>query len=194
LAFKAQFFCDGIDHASNEFIIGSGHHALLGQFFTEPRVLDKQHQMTLEFAAAYRHYHACLMRTIVICEAIDVQLDVHDTNLETPRACCDAFRPVRPKDELFDAQAKVIDRRSFNHGRMNACNYSLNAIFASTKMDTLMLYNANSLISALGMVFFFHMIMMESKMGLAMAPDETALLTEGGNARLPAASFDLEVG
>lgn len=190
---QGAVFCDGADYASNEFIIGSGRHALLSRFFTDLRVLDKRHQMTLEFAGAYRHYHACLMRKIVICEAIDFQRDEHDTNLETPKASCDALRPVRPIGELFDAHAKVIDRRGDNHARTNACGYSLSAVFASTKMDTPILYNANFLISALCMVFLLHMIMMGSKMGLAMALGETVLMTESGNARLSAASLDLEV-
>jgi Xaa-Pro dipeptidase len=193
-AMQGAVFRGGGDYAGNEFIIGSGPDALLCRYFTGRRVLDNQDQMTLEFAGAYRHYHACLMRTIVIGEASDAQRDMHDTALEALQACRDALRPGRPIGEVFDAHAKVMDRRGYNHARMNACGYSLGAVFAPIWMDTPMLYNGNPVIAAPGMVFFLHMIMMDSDKGLAMAPGETVLVTEGGNERLSAASLDLVVG
>ncbi|MDG2284351.1 MAG: aminopeptidase P family protein, partial [Alphaproteobacteria bacterium] len=89
--------------------------------------------------------------------------------------------------------AEVMDRRGYNHARMNACGYSLGAVFAPIWMDMPMLYNGNPVIAAPGMVFFLHMIMMDSDKGLAMAPGETILVTEQGNERLSAASLDLVV-
>jgi Xaa-Pro dipeptidase len=56
-----------------------------------------------------------------------------------------------------------------------------------------MLYNGNPVIAEPGMVFFLHMIMMDSEKGLAMAPGETVLVTETGNDRLSAASLELVV-
>jgi Xaa-Pro dipeptidase len=193
-AMQGAVFRGGGDYAGNEFIIGSGPDALLCRYFTGRRVLDSQDQMTLEFAGAYRHYHACLMRTIVIGQASDVQRDMHHTALEALQACRDALVPGRPIGEVFDAHAAVMDRRGYNHARMNACGYSLGAVFAPIWMDTPMLYNGNPTLAAPGMVFFLHMIMMDSENGLAMAPGETVLVTETGNERLSAASLDLVVG
>ena len=56
--------CD--DDPANEYIIGSGKDALLCRYFSGRRHLDPIDQLTLEFAGVYRHYHACLMRTIGI--------------------------------------------------------------------------------------------------------------------------------
>src|SRR3546814_7647767 len=65
-AMQGAVFRGGGDYPGNEFIIGSGPDALLCRYFTGRRVLDATDQLTLEFAGAYRHYHACLMRTIPV--------------------------------------------------------------------------------------------------------------------------------
>ena len=65
---RAPIFRGGGDDPANEFIIGSGHDALLCRYLTGRRKLEQQDQLTLEFAGVYRHYHACLMRTIPIGE------------------------------------------------------------------------------------------------------------------------------
>ena len=63
---QGAVFKGGGDYPGNEFIIGSGPQALLVRYAAGRRKLDPQDQLTLEFAGVYRHYHACLMRTIVI--------------------------------------------------------------------------------------------------------------------------------
>ena len=47
-----------------------------------------------------------------------------------------------------------------------------------------MLYTGNPVILSPGMVFFMHMILMDSKAQLAMNLGETYLVTETGNERL----------
>lgn len=192
-AMQGAVFRGGGDYAGNEFIIGSGPDALLCRYFTGRRVLDPQDQLTLEFAGAYRHYHACLMRTLVIGQACDVQRDMHDSALEALAACREALRPGRPIGEVFDAHAAVMDRRGYRHARMNACGYSLGAVFAPIWMDMPMFYHGNPVIAEPGMVFFLHMILMDSDKGLAMDPGETVVVTETGNERLSSASLDLVV-
>lgn len=61
----AEVFRGGGDWSGNEWIIGSGSDALLCRTKTGRRHLDETDQLTLEFAGAYRHYHAALMRTIL---------------------------------------------------------------------------------------------------------------------------------
>jgi hypothetical protein len=51
------------------FIIGSGPQALLCRYHSGRRRLDANDQLTLEWAGAYRHYHAALMNTFLIGEA-----------------------------------------------------------------------------------------------------------------------------
>ena len=63
---QAAIFAGGGDYPGNEFIIGSGKDALLCRYKSGRRKLSKRDQLTLEFAGVYRHYHAALMRTIII--------------------------------------------------------------------------------------------------------------------------------
>jgi Xaa-Pro dipeptidase len=62
----AAIFRGGGDYPGNEFIIGSGADALLCRYKAGRRRLDTRDQITLEFAGVYRHYHAAIMRTVVV--------------------------------------------------------------------------------------------------------------------------------
>lgn len=61
-------------------------------------------------------------------------------------------------------------------------------------MDWPMLYTGNPIILQTGMVFFIHMILMDSDNQLAMNLGETYLLTNTGNERLGKKKIDLVVG
>ena len=54
-----------------------------------------------------------------------------------------------------------------------------------------MLYTGNSVILSPGMVFFMHMILMDSENQLAMNLGETYLVTPKGNERLGKMKLDL---
>ena len=56
-----------------------------------------------------------------------------------------------------------------------------------------MIFTGNPLIIKPGMVFFMHMILMDSKAQLAMNLGETYLITETGNERLGKVKLDLVV-
>ena len=56
-----------------------------------------------------------------------------------------------------------------------------------------MIFNGNPLIIKPGMVFFMHMILMDSETQLAMNLGETYLVTEDGNERLGKQKLDLVV-
>ena len=62
------------------------------------------------------------------------------------------------------------------------------------KMDWPMLYTGNPVVLAPGMVFFMHMILMDSENELAMNLGETYLLTDNGNERLGKKKLDLVIG
>ena len=57
-----------------------------------------------------------------------------------------------------------------------------------------MLYTGNPVILQPGMVFFMHMILMDSDNQLAMNLGETYLVTNSGNARLGKKKLDLVIG
>jgi len=56
-----------------------------------------------------------------------------------------------------------------------------------------MIFTGNPLIIKPGMVFFMHMILMDSKAQLAMNLGETYLVTETGNERLRKQKLDLVI-
>ena len=57
-----------------------------------------------------------------------------------------------------------------------------------------MLYTGNPIVLAPGMVFFMHMILMDSDNQLAMNLGETYLVTNSGNERLGEKKLDLVMG
>ena len=65
---------------------------------------------------------------------------------------------------------------------------------STDKMDWPMLYTGNPVILAPGMVFFMHMILMDSENQLAMNLGETYLVTNSGNERLGKKKLDLVIG
>ncbi|GAB4182293.1 MAG: Xaa-Pro peptidase family protein [Thalassobaculales bacterium] len=192
-AMQGAVFRGGGDYPANEFIIGAGRDALLCRYFSGRKKLAAQDQMTVEFAGAYRHYHACLMRTILVGRPDPRQVAMHAAALEALAAAQAALRPGRPIGEVFDAHARVLDAAGYQAHRLNACGYSLGAVFAPNWMDWPMFYHGNPVLAAPGMVFFLHMIVMDSEAGLAMCPGESVLVTEDGCERLSRAGLDLVV-
>ena len=76
-AMQGAVFKGGGDYAGNEFIIGSGPAALLVRYHSGRRHLGPQDQLTLEFAGAYRRYHAAMMRTLLTGRAHPRHVDMH---------------------------------------------------------------------------------------------------------------------
>jgi len=183
---------DGDDPA-NEFIIGSGADALLCRYKTGRRVLEKQDQLTLEFAGVYRHYHSCLMRTIPIGKPPARQVEMHKVAVDALEACKAALKPGRPIGEVFDAHARVLDKAGYQAHRMNATGYSLGAVYAPNWMDWPMFYHGNPELAAPGQVYFIHLIIFDSAAGLAMTSGQTVLVTEGAAEVLSKRSTELVV-
>jgi Xaa-Pro dipeptidase len=192
-AMQGAVFRGGGDYPANEVIIGSGRDALLCRYFSGRRRLDADDQLTLEFAGVYRHYHACLMRTLRVGRPPQRQRDMHKVAVEALDAAREALKPGRPIGEVFDAHARIMDAAGYRAHRMNACGYSLGATFPPNWMDWPMFYHGNPVEAAPGMVFFLHMILMDSDAGLAMCPGLTVEVTADGARPLSKASLDLVV-
>ena len=186
-------FSAGGDYPGNEFIIGSGRDALLCRYHSGRRVLDDKDQLTLEFAGVYRHYHACLMRTLIIGSPCRQQIVMHSVCREALAACRENVRPGNSMGTVFDAHTEVMDEAGFQAHRLNACGYSLGATFTPTWMDYPMFFHGNSEPIAAGMVLFLHMILMNSEEGYAMTLGETIQVTEAGAVRLSRHGTDLIV-
>ena len=192
-AMQGAIFSGGGDYPGNEFIIGSGQGALLCRYYSGRRRLDRQDQLTLEWAGVFRHYHAAMMRTLLVGEVKAQQKSMHAAAAEALLACEQAIRPGAQMGEVFTAHAKVFDSHGLNHARLNACGYSMGATYTPTWMDPPMFYHGNSQIMQVGNVFFLHMILMDSDAELAMCLGHSVLVTDSGVERLSRHSLDLVV-
>jgi len=181
------------DYPANEFIIGSGKNALLCRYQSEKRKLDDVDQLSLEWAGTYKHYHSCLFRTILIGKVNDKQKEMHAACIEALSLCEKKLKSGNKAGDVFDAHADVFDRLGYKKFRMNACGYSLGTTFSPNWMDWPMLYTGNPVVLQPGMVFFMHMILMDSENELAMNLGETYLITPSGNERLGKKTLDLVV-
>ena len=192
-AMQGAVFRGGGDYPGNAFIIGSGPGALLCRYHAGRRQLSAQDQLTLEFAGSYRHYHACLMRTLLIGEADPAHVEMHAICHEALEACIDQLRPGRTAGEVFTAHADVLGRSGFGDHRLNACGYSLGATYPPVWMDRPMFFADSPFVLAAGMVFFLHIILMDSPNERAMTLGTTVEITDGGPSLLSRAPLDLVV-
>lgn len=183
----------GGDYPGNPFIIGSGPAALLCRYQSGRRRLDPVDQLTLEFAGVWRQYHACLMRTLLVGEARPRHHELFDAAAEALLACEAAMRPGQTIGEVFAAHATVFDRRGLRQHRLNACGYSLGAVYAPSWMDWPMFYAGNPVVIEPGMVFFLHMILMDSDSGAAMTLGRTSIVGESAAEPLSRAPIELLV-
>jgi len=187
-------FENGGDYPANEFIIGSGHNALLCRYQSEKRILSNPDQLTIEWAGTFKHYHSAMFRTIPIGKANPKHYKMYDACLEALTKCEEKLVPGNTVGEIFDIHAKTLDDLGYKKSRMNACGYSLGATFSPNWMDTPpMIFTGNPLILKPGMIFFIHMILMDSENQLAMNLGETYLVTEKGNERLGKQKLDLVI-
>jgi Xaa-Pro dipeptidase len=191
---QGAVFNGGGDYPANEFIIGSGENALLCRYQSEKRNLDDIDQLSIEWAGTYKHYHSAMFRTIPVGKINDKQKKMYAACFETLKACENKLKPGSTAGEVFDIHAKTFDKLGYKNSRMNACGYSLGALFAPNWMDWPMLYTGNPYVIQPGNVFFMHMILMDSANELAMNLGETYLVTENGNERLGKKKLDLVVG
>jgi len=192
-AMQGAIFRGGGDYPGNEFIIGSGRDALLCRYKAGRRTLDSSDQLTLEFAGVYRHYHAALMRTLIVGEPSARHRAMHAACVEALAACEAVLRPGSTAAAVFEAHARVMDEAGFHDHRLNACGYSLGAKFTPSWMDWPMFYRGNDAELGPGMVFFAHMILMDSASGHAMTLGRSYVLTDGAPEPLSAAGLDLIV-
>lgn len=190
-AMQGAVFKGGGDYPGNPFIIGSAEDALLCRTKTGRRTLSENDQLNLEWAGAYRHYHAAMFRTLLFGDVPDRQRRMYDVAHEALLAVEDALRPGNIVGDAFQAHADVIDKAGMQAHRLNACGYSLGTTFAPNWMDWPMIYADNPVDVVPNMVFFCHMIIFDSDESLAMCLGETVLTTEGVAERLSRSSLDL---
>lgn len=179
----------GGDDPANENILVSGNKAVLTRYSTGKDKIDRQ--LTLEHAAAYKHYHACLMRTIPIGGITKLARRMHEVNILQMKACMEALKPGREIGDVFEAYARVADENGFRDQRFNSCGYSLGATFAPTWMDFPMFVRGQNVVAKPGMVFFIHIILMDKATDTASSIGQTVEVTQDGCVSLSKLPFCL---
>src|SRR5262245_13569013 len=168
------------DPSASRWPMGGGQEALLVRYHTGHGTVAKEDQVTFEFASAYRHYHAALMH-VSLTGAVDPrQRDMFAACMDALAATQEALRPGRTAGDVFDAHARALAKAGYEGHFLNACGYTLGATYPPTWMDWPMFYTGNPQVLAPGMVFFIHMILLNSETGLSMSLGETSIVTETG--------------
>jgi Xaa-Pro dipeptidase len=189
---EAIFAASG-DYPGNPFIIGSGRDALLCRYKTGRRTLDDDDQLTLEWAGVWRHYHAASMRTIVVGRPRPRHRELFEAAKEALLACEANLRPGRTVGDVYAAHARTLDRQGLAAHRLNACGYSLGAVYAPSWMDWPMAYADNPVVIEPGMVLFLHMILADSDSETAMTLGRTCIVGRDGPEWLSRLPLDLVV-
>jgi Xaa-Pro dipeptidase len=178
---QSAIFRGGGDVAPSGPVLGSGERALLVRSSTGATHLGATDQLTIEFAASYRRYTACLMRTLAVGATDPRQARMFEVTREALAAMTAAAAPGQPLGAIDAAHRRVYDAAGFGHARMGASGYSLGATFRPTWMDVPpMLYAGNPLPAAPGMVLFLHAILADAGTGLAMTLGHTIVITDTG--------------
>ena len=162
-------------------LVNSGRRALYGRSVCGAHRLEAVDQVTIEFAATFRRYNACIMRTAAVGRAEPRHREMFAVVREALGAMTEAATPGRPLGEIDDAHRAVFDRAGHRTNRFSACGYSLGATYRPSWMDVPpMLYSGNATPARPGMVLFLHAMLADAERGLAMSAGHTILITDGG--------------
>ena len=170
----------GGDPSASRWPMGCGEEALLVRYHTGHGAVAARDQAQFEIAAAYRHYHAALMYVILTGEPDPRHRDMFTACAEALDACEAALRPGNTVGQVFAAHAEVLTKAGYAGHFLNACGYTMGATYPPTWMDWPMLYAGEPQVLAPNMVFFLHMILLNSDTGLGMSLGETAIVTASG--------------
>ena len=190
-AMQGAVFAGGGDYPANEFIIGSGADALLCRYKAGRRKLNKNDQLTLEWAGVFHHYHAPMMRTVLTGKASKRHQELFEAAHDALLAVEKAMVPGKTFGDVFDAHARIMESHGLTRHRLNACGYSVGARFTPSWMDMPMFYSGNPELIAPDMTLFAHMIIMDSDSETAMTLGRTYLTTQGDPK--PLSRHDLEL-
>ncbi|MHA6641713.1 M24 family metallopeptidase [Mesorhizobium sp. A623] len=177
-ALQGTILAGGGDYPANEFIVGSGVDALLCRYKSGRRKLNKNDQLTLEWAGVFNHYHAPMMRTILTGKVSKRHQELFDAARAALLAVEKAMTPGNTFGDVFDAHARALEAHGLTKHRLNACGYSVGARFTPSWMDMPMFYQGNPEPIAPNMTLFAHMIIMDSETETAMTLGRTYLTTE----------------
>jgi Xaa-Pro dipeptidase len=168
------------DPSASRWPMGAGEEAMLVRYHTGHGTVAPRDQVQFEIAGAYRHYHAALMYVILTGAADPRHRHMFEACAEALEACEAALRPGNTVGRVFAAHAEVLTKAGYDGHFLNACGYTMGATYPPTWMDWPMVYAGEPQVLAPNMVFFLHMILLNSDTGLSMSLGETVVVTEAG--------------
>lgn len=193
-AYMTSILGQGADMPPNAPIFNSGLRAIFGRGVSDPRRLEAQDQLLVEYPVAYRHYNVKTEWMILFGTVPDAQRRMYDAARTTLDKMTEIARPGTSLGEIFDAHADGLDAAGFNRARYGATGYSVGIGFAPTSMDVPpMIYSGNATLCAPGMTLFYHVMMGDPDTGYAMGVGHTLLVTEGAPEVLTKLPDDLTV-
>ena len=168
------------DPSASRWPMGAGEEALLIRYHTGHGTVAARDQVQFEIAAAYRHYHAALMYVILTGEVDPRHRDMFSACAEALEACEETLRPGNTVGDVFQTHARVLGKAGYAGHFVNACGYTMGATYPPTWMDWPMVYAGEPQVLAPNMVFFLHMVLLNSDTGLSMSLGETSVITATG--------------
>ncbi|GGG18309.1 Xaa-Pro dipeptidase [Rhizobium wenxiniae] len=170
----------GADMPPNAPLFNSGPRAVYGRGVSDPRRLEEQDQILVEYPVAYRRYNVKTEWTILFGKVSDAHRKMYDVGMETLRKMTEIARPGTTLGEIFDVYADGLDKGGYKRARYGATGYSVGCTFAPTSMDVPpMIYSGNPTQCQPGMTLFYHVMNGDADTGLAMGVGHTLLVTEG---------------
>lgn len=192
--YLASILGDGADMPPNAPLFNSGERAVYGRGVTNPRRLEVQDQILVEYPVPYRHYNVKTEWMILFGKVDDRQRHMYEVARETLTKMTDLARPGVTLGEIFDCYADGLDAGGYRAARYGATGYSVGISFAPTSMDVPpMIYSGNATVCEPGMTLFYHVMSGDPETGYAMGVGHTLLVTEGAPELLTGLPDDLTV-
>ncbi len=161
-------------------LVNSGSRAVYGRGVGGARGLAEQDQVMIELAGTYRRYNACIERCIAIGGVSPERAALQGLVGDTLEEMLEAFRPGAPLGRVDEIHRARLDGAGYGEVRYAACGYSLGATYRPSWMDVPpMIYAGNPLELRPGMVFFPHVMVGDTRTGLALGLGDTVVVTDG---------------
>ncbi|MEQ8585590.1 MAG: Xaa-Pro peptidase family protein [Thalassobaculaceae bacterium] len=173
-------------------LVNSGSRAVYGRGVGGARGLSDSDLIMVELAGTYRRYNACIERCVTVGPVSDTQTGMHALVRDTLEEMLEAFRPGESLGRVDEIHRARLDAAGYAEVRYAACGYSLGATYRPSWMDVPpMIYAGNPLELRPGMVFFPHVMLGDTRRGLAMGLGETVVVTDGHPETLSRLPLDL---
>ena len=168
-AYLTSILRDGADMPPNPPLFNSGPRAVYGRGVSEPRRIEANDQILVEYPVAYRRYNVKTEWTILFGEVPAAHRKMYDVARETLHRMTEIARPGTTLGEIFEVHAQGLDDGGYGKHRYGATGYSVGCTFSPTSMDVPpMIYSGNATVCEPGMTLFYHVMIGDSDTGYGM--------------------------